>query len=148
MIVKQQGIDMSRLTVILYLLIPLAMLTPSLSYAQSSSIKGDITNTKTSASDNERTLSESIKDKKKHKKEKMKEKKPKYESVNINNASAKELMMALKGIGKKKANAIIEYRNKNGDFKVSDDLMKVKGIGKKLINKNEGRIRLSGKNTL
>ena len=68
--------------------------------------------------------------------------------VNINTASAHQLMASLKGIGSKKAAAIVKYRKKNGKFTSIDDLLKVKGIGKKLMAKNNGRIQLSGKNTM
>jgi len=67
--------------------------------------------------------------------------------VNINTASAVELR-ALKGIGKKKAKAIVSYRKKNGKFKSIDDLVNVKGIGKKLVKKNHQRIILTGKSIL
>jgi len=50
--------------------------------------------------------------------------------VNINNAPADELC-TLKGIGAKTAEAIVKYREINGGFKCKEDLMKVKGIGKK-----------------
>ncbi len=50
--------------------------------------------------------------------------------VNINSASAEELC-TLKGIGTKTAGAIIKYRKENGRFECKEDLMKVKGIGKK-----------------
>ncbi|MGR9101161.1 MAG: ComEA family DNA-binding protein, partial [Gammaproteobacteria bacterium] len=49
--------------------------------------------------------------------------------VNVNTASAQELSDALKGIGLKKAEAIIQYREANGAFKTLSDLSKVKGIG-------------------
>jgi comEA protein len=52
--------------------------------------------------------------------------------VNINTADEAALV-ALKGIGKGKAKAIIEYRQKNGPFKSVDDLMKVEGIGDKTL---------------
>jgi competence protein ComEA len=52
--------------------------------------------------------------------------------VNINTADEAALV-ALKGIGKGKAKAIIEYRQKNGPFKSVDDLTKVKGIGNKTL---------------
>ena len=51
--------------------------------------------------------------------------------VNINTADEASLE-ALKGIGKNKAQAIVEYRQKNGPFKTVDDLKDVKGIGDKL----------------
>ena len=89
---------------------------------------------------------------KSHKADKLKKKAKKqtlkYSSVNINSASAEEIMLSLKGVGKKKAKAIVDYRKKNGKFKTIDDLMKVKGIGKKLIAKNKKRVRFSGKNVL
>ena len=46
--------------------------------------------------------------------------------VNINTATVEELK-TLKGVGEKKAEAIIEYRKKNGSFKTKEDLMKVRG---------------------
>jgi competence protein ComEA len=55
-------------------------------------------------------------------------------SININKASAKSLQ-AVKGIGPQKAQAIITYRDKNGDFKNVNDILKVKGIGEKWLGK-------------
>lgn len=54
--------------------------------------------------------------------------------VNINTANATELE-ALPGIGAKKAQAIVEYRTKNGPFKSVEDLEKVNGIGKAMVEK-------------
>ena len=59
--------------------------------------------------------------------------------VNINTATVEELK-TLKGVGEKKAEAIIEYRKKNGSFKTKEDLMKVHGIGKKLFESFQERI--------
>lgn len=56
--------------------------------------------------------------------------------VNINTADAKTLATNIKGIGDKKAEAIVQYRAKHGPFKTADDLVKVKGIGPQLIEKN------------
>lgn len=69
-----------------------------------------------------------------HKKEVGKEGK-----VNINTATVEELK-TLKGIGEKKAEAIIEYRKQNGSFKNKEELMKVRGIGKKLYESFEERV--------
>jgi competence protein ComEA len=57
--------------------------------------------------------------------------------VNINTADAQSLSKNIKGVGLKKAEAIIAYREKYGNFKTAADLTRVKGIGKKLLEKNE-----------
>ena len=56
-------------------------------------------------------------------------------TVDINSASKKELM-SIKGIGAKKADAILKMR-KESCFKSIEDLAKVKGIGKKFIQKHK-----------
>lgn len=55
--------------------------------------------------------------------------------VNINTADANTLASAIKGIGLVKAEAIIEYREKNGPFKSVDDLAGVKGIGYQTVDR-------------
>ena len=40
-----------------------------------------------------------------------------------------------------KAEAIVSYREKNGPFKSADDLAKVKGLGKKLIDQNKANFK-------
>ncbi len=62
--------------------------------------------------------------------------------VDINSATAKEIANALSGIGIKKAQAIVEYRNQHGDFSSADELVNIKGIGKKTIEKNLDDIQL------
>lgn len=52
--------------------------------------------------------------------------------ININEADAEELT-ALYGIGEKLSERIVEYREKNGQFEVIEDIMKVSGIGSKKI---------------
>ena len=56
------------------------------------------------------------------------------ELVNINTANIDELM-DIKGIGRSKAKAIIEYRDKNGNFNSIDDIKNVDGIGDSLFEK-------------
>ena len=56
--------------------------------------------------------------------------------LNINTATIEQLVSVMNGVGVKKAEAIIEYRNQNGDFSVLDDLIFVKGIGPALLEKN------------
>ena len=59
--------------------------------------------------------------------------------LNINTASAVQLM-ELDGIGEVKAAAIIEYRREHGIFKSIDELVNVKGIGEKTLEKNRDKI--------
>lgn len=49
--------------------------------------------------------------------------------VNLNTATAKDLMK-VKGLNASRARAIVVYRKKNGDFKTTQDLAKVKGFKK------------------
>lgn len=62
--------------------------------------------------------------------------------ININKAGAKDLAKGLKGIGLKKAKAIIAYREKHGEFKAIEELASVKGIGVATVAKNFKRIAL------
>jgi competence protein ComEA len=59
---------------------------------------------------------------------------PAFAAVDINTATAAQLE-SVNGIGPKKAEAIIEYRKKNGHFKSVDELENVKGLGKASIDK-------------
>jgi competence protein ComEA len=63
--------------------------------------------------------------------------------VNINTADAKTIADSLSGIGIKKAEVIVDYRTKKGDFKSIDDLSHVSGIGAKTIEKNKADILLN-----
>ncbi len=67
--------------------------------------------------------------------------------VNINTADAATLSRELKGIGMKRAEAIVEYRRKFGPFKSADELALVKGIGPAAIQKNRELIRIDPKAT-
>ena len=64
-----------------------------------------------------------------------------FSSVDINNATEKEFT-ALKGIGPKKANTIIKYRESIRCFKSIDELTEVKGIGKATLSKNRDNLTL------
>ncbi|MEN4054145.1 MULTISPECIES: helix-hairpin-helix domain-containing protein [Sulfurimonas] len=61
-----------------------------------------------------------------------------FGAVDINNASKSELM-SLKGVGSKKADAIISYR-KSHCFKSVEALTEVKGIGEKFIANNKANL--------
>ncbi|WP_294089111.1 helix-hairpin-helix domain-containing protein [uncultured Actinobacillus sp.] len=62
--------------------------------------------------------------------------------VNINIASAAEIQDKLVGIGAKKAQAIVDYRTKNGAFSSIEQLKEVSGIGSATLDKNRERIVL------
>lgn len=68
--------------------------------------------------------------------------------VDINTADVKTLDKNLTGVGAKTAAAIVEYRTKNGPFKTVDDLVKVKGVGPKLLEKNRANITVGAKSAL
>lgn len=63
--------------------------------------------------------------------------------VNINKADAAALVENLKGIGPKKAAAIVAYRKAHGAFGSIDELLKVKGIGEKLLQQNRRDLSLN-----
>ncbi len=60
--------------------------------------------------------------------------------VNMNKATAEELMQ-LPGIGPVKAKSIIKYRKKHGSFKKAEDLLQVEGIGEETVKKLKSNMR-------
>lgn len=62
--------------------------------------------------------------------------------VNINSASVEEIADRLIGIGPKKAEALVAYREKIGAFTSLEQLLEVKGIGEATLEKNAARIAL------
>ncbi|EOH90176.1 helix-hairpin-helix domain-containing protein [Enterococcus pallens] len=63
------------------------------------------------------------------------------EKININTADATQLQQ-LSGIGEKRAQDIINYREENGSFQSVEDLMKVSGIGQKTLEKLRNSITI------
>lgn len=62
------------------------------------------------------------------------------EGVNINTASAAEIAAALNGVGLAKAEEIVRYREEHGAFAHADELVNVKGIGLRTVDKNRDLI--------
>jgi len=56
------------------------------------------------------------------------------DKVNVNTASLEQLQ-SVKGFGTATAKAIIEFRDEHGSFETLDDLVLVKGIGSKKLEK-------------
>ncbi len=61
--------------------------------------------------------------------------------VDINSASSGELT-AIPGIGEVMAARIIEYRTAHGRFRREEDLLNVRGIGEKKLEKFRGWVRI------
>lgn len=62
--------------------------------------------------------------------------------VNINSADLNELQ-SLTGIGPTKAQAIIDYRTKNGPYKTIKDILNVNGISEKSFEKIKDSIKIN-----
>lgn len=56
--------------------------------------------------------------------------------VSINSASAEDLALVMNGVGLKKAQAIVNYREEYGPFKTVEDLKQVPGMGSSLVERN------------
>ena len=61
-------------------------------------------------------------------------------TININTATAQQLAEGIKGVGQKKAELIVEYREKYGKFATVEELTQVKGIGKGTLQANAGKL--------
>lgn len=62
------------------------------------------------------------------------------EVVDINTASAAELARVLNGVGRARADAIIEHREQFGPFSSIDELRYVSGIGAATVERNRDRM--------
>lgn len=63
-------------------------------------------------------------------------------SVSINQADAEQLASILKGVGLKKAESIVRYREQNGPFTQIEQLQEVPGIGPALFERNRARLKM------
>lgn len=64
------------------------------------------------------------------------------EPLDLNAASAAELAASLAGIGEKKAQAIVSYRDQNGGFQSVEQITEVSGIGPKLLEANRANLKV------
>jgi competence protein ComEA len=63
--------------------------------------------------------------------------------VDLNTADAATLARELKGVGPARAEAIVAWREANGPFKSPDDLVKVQGIGERVLEDNRASLVVS-----
>jgi len=61
--------------------------------------------------------------------------------INLNTADVKALSHSIKGIGEKRAEAIIKYREAHHGFKSIDELAEVPGIGKHFVTQQAEAIK-------
>lgn len=64
--------------------------------------------------------------------------------LDINAATADQFAAVMSGIGIKKAEAIVAYREANGRFNSISQLTEVKGVGPKIVDRNQTVIRVQG----
>ncbi len=64
------------------------------------------------------------------------------ETININTADKETLMSAIKGVGEKRAEAIIAYREDHGPFKSIEELANVRGVGPSIVESNMDNLSL------
>lgn len=62
------------------------------------------------------------------------------EPIDINTATAEQIAVAMSGVGKAKAEAIVLDREKNGKYKSLDEIARVKGIKAATIAHNRDKI--------
>ncbi len=64
------------------------------------------------------------------------------ETININTADKETLMSTIKGVGEKRADAIIAYREDHGPFKSIEELANVRGVGPSIVESNMDNLSL------
>lgn len=74
-------------------------------------------------------------------------KRPVAGKINLNTATEQQLML-LPSVGPSKAERIVTWRKKNGGFKRTADLRRVKGFGYKTYKKLEPLLAVTGETTL
>ncbi|ATM96868.1 competence protein ComEA [Yersinia frederiksenii] len=62
--------------------------------------------------------------------------------ININSADVEQLAQFLSGVGRKKAEAIVNYREQFGPFTDAEQLLEVPGIGPSFLEKNSSKLKM------
>jgi len=66
--------------------------------------------------------------------------------LDINTATAAQLAAVMSGVGEKKAEAIVAYREAHGSFNSIEELSNVKGIGNALLERNKALLQIGNEN--
>ncbi len=66
---------------------------------------------------------------------------PLSKKINLNSADLSVLVGSFKGIGKKRAEAIIAYRESHKGFKSVEEFAEVKGFGQRFVDKNRDQLK-------
>lgn len=61
--------------------------------------------------------------------------------INLNTAELNTLVHSFKGIGEKRAEAIIKYRESHDGFKSVEELAEVSGLGQQFVNRNLAELK-------
>ena len=64
------------------------------------------------------------------------------EPIDINSADAKTIAAAIDGVGEKRAQAIVAYRESNGPFVTIDDVVKDRGVGQKTVDASRAKLQV------
>jgi competence protein ComEA len=67
--------------------------------------------------------------------------------VNINTANAVQIAV-IPGLGEKKSQSVVKFREKNGSYSRIEDIKKVQGIGDNLFEKIKVYLTVKGETTL
>ncbi len=62
--------------------------------------------------------------------------------LDLNRADAAQIAQTMQGVGPVKAESIVRYRERHGPFFSVDQLTRVKGIGRKTIERNRRKIEV------
>lgn len=65
----------------------------------------------------------------------------KLNKIDLNKADVPTLAHSCKGIGKKRAEAIVNYRETHGSFHAVEELGQVRGIGKQFVKRNLAQLQ-------
>lgn len=69
------------------------------------------------------------------------ESKPAANKIDLNKADLTQLTGSFKGVGKKRAQAIIDYRQSHNGFKSIEELAQVKGIGQHFLETHREKLK-------